>query len=360
MKAGTNTGGGVEQELVTVVIPAYNAEKTLSRSMDSVLAQSHPYLDVIVVDDGSTDTTRALAEQHALKDPRVRVLHQENRGLSEARNTGIRAAQGTWITFLDADDWVEKDYLDTPLRLAEETAASVVLFGYAVDFEDAHGTISRSLPVLPGRSGRVVTEASGELASVTFLGMLGYAWNKLYRLPVERDGFLFEPGLALVEDMEFQSRIMPDAEEITLCPAALVHYVQPLHATTLGRRYSPRNFDLRLRWMACARSLITRWGLMDPAVEAALASLGVMIVYEAQRQAWSSTGPWPRRLARALEHLCRVETGTLSRRAVTTRRVPLRQRMMGALLWLAAAVCRTAAPIGSGSTLFVAGGRDHG
>lgn len=358
MTAETNTERGIEQELVTVVIPAYNAEETLSRTVDSVLVQSHSCLDVIVVNDGSTDGTRSLAEHHARRDPRVRVIHQENRGLSGARNTGIRAARGAWITFLDADDWVEKDYVETPLRVADDTGASVVLFGYAVDFEDAHGVVSRSHTTLPGSRARVLTEAAEKLGSAAFLGMLGYAWNKLYRLPAERDDFLFEPGLALVEDMEFQSRVLPAGDMIALCPTAPVHYVQPLHRTTLGRVYSPRNFELRLRWLACARSLITRWGLLAPSVEAALASVGVMIVYDIQRQVWSSAGPWSRRLGGAMEHLRHPETGMLSRRAVTTRRVPLRQKVMGAALWPAAAAGRLSAP--TRSTSGVAGGRHHG
>lgn len=339
MTSHAGAGVTVEQELVTVVIPAFNAEETLSRTMESVLIQSHSCLEVIVVDDGSTDRTPLLAKDYASRDPRVHVIQQENLGLSEARNTGIRAAKGAWIAFLDADDWVEKDYLEIPLRLAKETGTLVVFFGYVVDFEETPGVISHSIAKLPGGGNRLLAEESAELGRTDFLGMLGYAWNKLYRLPEDRQEFLFEPGLKLVEDMEFQSRVLPEAEKIMLCPTALVHYVQPQDKMTLGRTYSPRNFELRLRWLACARSLVSRWGLMNSSARASFATLGLMIVYEAQRQAWSSTRPWSRRLASVARPLRHPETATLGWRAVTTREVPLLHRMIGAALWLTVA-CR--------------------
>lgn len=91
-------------QLVSVVIPAYNAEATLDETLHSVRAQTHGAIEIIVVDDGSTDTTRALAEQHAAADARVQVLHQPNAGVAAARNAGWQHARSAFIAFVDADD----------------------------------------------------------------------------------------------------------------------------------------------------------------------------------------------------------------------------------------------------------------
>ncbi|MHC5139531.1 MAG: glycosyltransferase family 2 protein, partial [Planctomycetota bacterium] len=90
-----------EKLTISAVIPAYNAAKYIARSIDSVLAQTHPVDEIVIVDDGSTDNTAAIIKDYGDK---VRYIHQPNAGVSAARNTGIEAATGNWIAFLDADD----------------------------------------------------------------------------------------------------------------------------------------------------------------------------------------------------------------------------------------------------------------
>jgi len=101
---------------VSVVIPAYNIEKYIARAIDSVLQQTHPADEIIVIDDGSTDGTAGLIKQYGSK---VRYIYQKNAGLSAARNTGIKAAQNTWIAFLDGDDEWRENYLEKQLALLQ-------------------------------------------------------------------------------------------------------------------------------------------------------------------------------------------------------------------------------------------------
>ena len=94
-----------ERSLISVVVPAWRAEKTLAATLDSILSQTWRELEVLVVDDASPDGTLALAQSYAAKEPRVRVIAQpENGGVSKARNRGVREARGEWIAFLDSDD----------------------------------------------------------------------------------------------------------------------------------------------------------------------------------------------------------------------------------------------------------------
>lgn len=96
---------------ISIIVPVYNVEKFLPQCIDSVLAQTYQDFEVILVDDGSPDGSPAICEEYAKKDARVHVLHQKNAGVSTARNNGISAANGEWVTFIDSDDWVAPNYL---------------------------------------------------------------------------------------------------------------------------------------------------------------------------------------------------------------------------------------------------------
>ena len=99
----------MQHPLVTIIMPAYNAEKTISRAIGSVLKQDYSNIELIVVNDGSTDNTRSVCEQFS--DARIKVITQENKGLSGARNTGLSNSKGEFVTFVDSDDLVEYNFI---------------------------------------------------------------------------------------------------------------------------------------------------------------------------------------------------------------------------------------------------------
>lgn len=106
----------MQKDLISVIIPVYNAEKYINRCIDSVLNQSHENLEVILVDDGSTDGSTRVYQNWAKEDKRVKVIRQENAGTSAARNTGIKAATGNYISFVDNDDWLRPEMYETILK----------------------------------------------------------------------------------------------------------------------------------------------------------------------------------------------------------------------------------------------------
>lgn len=115
---------------VSVIIPAYNAEKFLQRCLDSMAAQTLRDIEVIVVNDGSKDATGRIADAFAEKDPRFRVIHQENRGVAVARQEGVDACRGEYTIQVDADDWMDPDSLEELSRYADRTAADMVIFDW--------------------------------------------------------------------------------------------------------------------------------------------------------------------------------------------------------------------------------------
>lgn len=128
--------------LVTVVLPVYNVEKYLERCIVSVVNQTYENIEIILVDDGSTDGSAAICDSWTEKDGRIRVIHKQNQGLGMARNTGIENASGEYVCFFDSDDYVAPDTIEKSYRRAKEEKADIVLFG--MNFADENGDLINS------------------------------------------------------------------------------------------------------------------------------------------------------------------------------------------------------------------------
>lgn len=111
--------------MISIIIPVYNVEKYISQCLNSILYQSYLDFEVIIIDDGSKDKSGYICDSYAKKDSRITVVHQKNKGVSSARNLGIKLAKGKWITFVDSDDWIDKDFLES-FNLSDECDLSVI------------------------------------------------------------------------------------------------------------------------------------------------------------------------------------------------------------------------------------------
>lgn len=131
--------------LLSVIVPAYNREKELGRCLDSILVQTYSNLEIIIVDDGSTDGTAKTCDDYAKRDERIRVIHRENGGAVAARRTGVENAKGEVVTFVDSDDFIEPDMYESMMAVYDEYAPDVITSGYYVNEgrdEVFHDTIS--------------------------------------------------------------------------------------------------------------------------------------------------------------------------------------------------------------------------
>ena len=125
--------------LISVIIPVYNVSQYLPRCIESVINQTYQNLEIILVDDGATDDSGVICDDYARKDPRIRVVHKENGGLSSARNAGIQIARGEYLTFIDSDDYVDRDYTEFLYELVCQYSAKMAIFSHTVFYDN--GTV---------------------------------------------------------------------------------------------------------------------------------------------------------------------------------------------------------------------------
>ena len=191
----------------TVVVPVYNVEKYLEKCVDSILAQTEPDFELLLVDDGSTDGSGRLCDKLAEKDGRVRVIHQKNQGLGGARNTGIQQAQGDWLLLVDSDDWIEPQTLEKTMEAGLREEADLVMFAYRSVDEGGH-TLRTFLENVPKERGMALD------AQPDMLLTSPSAWCRLYRRELlERTGILFPPRV-WYEDMRTTPKLLAEARQV--------------------------------------------------------------------------------------------------------------------------------------------------
>ena len=172
----------METELISVIVPVYNMERYLRRCVDSILHQTYRNLEVLLVDDGSTDASGAICDEYAAQEERVTAVHQKNGGLSAARNAGLERAQGTYLCFVDSDDFLDSRMLETLCRDLQEQDADVAVVGFRMfEREEELAPAELAVPVqcMTGREAIRSTLVSDELGD--------FAWNKLYKRELFRD-----------------------------------------------------------------------------------------------------------------------------------------------------------------------------
>ena len=215
-----------EPQLVSIIIPVYAVETYLQDCLDSVLAQTHTDIDVVLVDDGSPDRCGIICDDYARLDPRVRVFHQENRGLSAARNVGIENSHGQWLTFVDSDDMVHPNLVEHLLRVQEVSGADLAACSFE-KFNDGDNVKAAWRAEARGQSvdARVFSsQAALEQMVGPLNGNLVVSWAKLYRVRLFSD-IRFPEG-RFHEDEFTTHRLLGEADKVAISTARLYLYRQ--------------------------------------------------------------------------------------------------------------------------------------
>lgn len=245
---GAKEGAALFQPVVSVVIPVYNGEKVIQACLQSVTAQQGVEMEIIVVDDGSTDGTWALLEQLAQKDERIRPIHQENGGVSAARNRGLQACRGEFIRFVDADDVLPEGSMQALLEKAQQNGSDLVIAGYS----DVVGTMRSPRGLCKCEDTMSCDEMLHHLNPRSNSFYYGVLWNKLFRRSIiEENQVRFISGLHWGEDFAFVCRYLVKAQRVSYTQALVYDYQRNPQGMTIKQFWSCISHPLancRIKW----------------------------------------------------------------------------------------------------------------
>lgn len=224
-------------ELISVIVPVYNVEQYLDQCIESLVMQDYKDIEIILIDDGSTDGSSILCEEWSFKDERIKVIHTENHGLSAARNVGIRNANGTFIYFIDSDDWVEYNILSTLLHNICTYDADLSSCGMIKDYGDKFLKLNKNQECVSVSQRQMFHEI------LCNEYVYGYVWNKLFKAELVK-GIFFDENLLSQEDMDFTMLYLKKCKTCVYTEDEYYHYRQRVGSMTMEIGYSPRKLSI--------------------------------------------------------------------------------------------------------------------
>jgi glycosyltransferase involved in cell wall biosynthesis len=213
--------------LVSIIIPVYNSEKYLGRCIDSVLSQTYSHIEVVLVNDGSTDGSSLICERYAVKDSRVNFINQENKGVSAARNLGLRVAKGDYVGFIDSDDVVDSEMYKDVMEIAIKHNLEVVstnYYGYEIGNIN-YEIIRNDIPYDKVIYNEQVKKYFVQSYYAGFLGIIPSTWTKVYCLSfLKENKIFFDEKLKRAEDYWFNFNVFLKASRVFAIDKAYYHY----------------------------------------------------------------------------------------------------------------------------------------
>lgn len=217
----------MKQPLISIIIPVYNGEKYLRPCIDSILHQTYQHWELLLIDDGSPDSSGAICDEYA-SDPRISVVHKENGGQASARNQGVAMAKGEYISFVDCDDWLETDMYESMLQTMHSQQAEIIICGYIEEYKSRQKKVHAD--------GEMKVYEASEALKLVLRGKIGsYLWSMLFRREVVQE---LMPDLNPYEDHATIFKWISHAHRVVVLHQAFYHYRQ-LESSSL-HSYNPK------------------------------------------------------------------------------------------------------------------------
>ncbi|NLY43161.1 MAG: glycosyltransferase [Clostridiaceae bacterium] len=234
----------------------YNVEKYLSRCLDSAVNQTFKDIEIIIVNDGSTDNSLSIINDYAQRDSRIRVINQENRGLGEARNAGINIAVGEYIAFMDSDDWMDLYFIERMYKIAKEKDADIVISKHAKVIEGV-GIFPSMRYLKPG----VISGDEALRKIVSDSGIQSFAWDKLYKRTLFTLHNIRYPKGIYFEDMATTFKLFYYADKVAIINDCLYYYFQ--RKTGISKKHDPKRVFDNITAVAMIREFLEKEGVFE-------------------------------------------------------------------------------------------------
>ncbi len=222
---------------VSIIVPIYNVEKYLSKCLDSLINQTFREIEIILIDDGSKDSSGYICDKYAHRDKRIKVIHKNNEGVSIARNVGLNCAQGKWISFVDSDDWVNLDMYEILINKAQD--CDLIYFPLIEQFKDGTTRVN-SMPAFFSEN-RTLVEKNILLLknNCVFCEFFGWTCNKLFKNEIiKRYNLLFDSCLSYREDEVFTLNYCKYIHSLQFLPIPLYNYRRHFSGLTTRKKKS--------------------------------------------------------------------------------------------------------------------------
>lgn len=233
----------IDGDVVSVVVPVYNVEKYLDRCLDSIVNQSYERIEIILVNDGSTDSSLDICKSYKNKDLRIKIINQKNGGLSCARNSGLQKATGKYIVFVDSDDYVSFDYVNILYRSIVRYGSDIAVCGYS----DIYADEKEPRNYIKKLNKTSYIEMSGVEAMADFFSFdsLGgvMAWNKMYKTSIFKNNKIIFPVGKIHEDNFTTYKLYYHSSSVIYIDKPLYYY-QKRFDSIMGRGFSVKSLDI--------------------------------------------------------------------------------------------------------------------
>ena len=221
--------------LVSVSVPVYNAEKYLRQCLDSLVNQTLHDIEIVIVNDGSTDSSESICQEYAARDSRIVLVNKENGGSASARQTALDASRGVFFCSCDADDWVEPDMYEKMYQKAIETDADIVMCDYYCEYPDGKLVLSH-YDLIPAKRKDLLDDALNGIFPCQL-------WNKLFKRDIfNRLALSFEPGIDLGEDFLLMMKFFRFKISVEIVSAPLYHYRREIGGNSYTNNVSMKTF----------------------------------------------------------------------------------------------------------------------
>ena len=212
---------------VSVIIPVYNVEEYIVRCLDSIINQTYKNLEIIIIDDGSTDNSPEICDKYAMADERIIVIHKENSGVSSARNKGIEIATGDFIGFVDSDDFLEPDMYEVLVSMITSDDIDIATCGYSMDYPDGKVVFMENEGKVPLYPVPVKDFLGYVYIRDKYRNVAGYIVTKIIRASVIKENdILFDENMVMTEDILFLAYVLMLSKKIVYTNKRLYHYFQ--------------------------------------------------------------------------------------------------------------------------------------
>lgn len=233
-----------KRDFISVIVPVYNSANYLPQCVESILAQTCPDFELLLIDDGSRDNSGEICESYAERDARVRVIHQENAGVSAARNRGLEEACGEYIMFVDSDDYIDPAFLERARQAIQASGAEICICGVVVETFKNGEIISRTVYAAKGKKQYQVKELLEDMDAFYPATYIYSPCHKLYRRKVIEDGGVrFDSRISFWEDFLFNQECLARVNAVQVVDETYYHYRKE-NVNSLSQRRSPEQYDM--------------------------------------------------------------------------------------------------------------------